>query len=96
MPRIAGPQRLRMMAAPVAYGPYKDRSLQIGNIILAAHAGGGTYMRKLATSNNSTAANVRECWGFDSLYNSSDVMPWRGRSRMRRDALYSIAPGWPR
>ncbi len=67
----------KVMAALVAYGPYKDRSPQIGSIILAAHSGGGTYMRRLATSSNNTAANVRECWGFDSLYNSGDVMPWR-------------------
>lgn len=67
----------KVMAALVTYGPYKDRSPQIGNIILAAHSGGGTYMRKLATSSNTTAAHIRECWGFDSLYNSSDVQPWR-------------------
>lgn len=67
----------KVMAALVAYGPYQGRSPELGNIILAAHSGGGTYICKLANSKNSSAANVRECWGFDSLYNSSDVMPWR-------------------
>lgn len=67
----------KVMAALMAYGPYKNRSPQLGSIILAAHSGGGMYMRRLATSDNSTAANVRECWGFDSLYNSGDVIPWR-------------------
>jgi hypothetical protein len=89
----------KVMAALVAYGPYKDRSPQIGNIILAAHSGGGTYMRKLATSNNSTAANVRECWGFDSLYNSSDVMPWRqwaAQDAAGRQLYSYYRPGLPK
>lgn len=66
-----------VLEALAIYGPYKGHSPTIGNLILAAHSGGGIHMRKLATSGNQAAAKIRECWGFDSLYNSSDVEPWR-------------------
>jgi hypothetical protein len=67
----------KVLEALTTYGPYKGQPLTIGNLILAAHSGGGIYMRKLATSGNQAAGKIRECWGFDSLYNSSDVGPWR-------------------
>ena len=67
----------KVLEALTTYGPYKGQSPTIGNLILAAHSGGGTYMRRLATSGNQVAGKIRECWGFDSLYNSSDVGPWR-------------------
>jgi hypothetical protein len=67
----------KVLEALTTYGPYKGQSPTIGNLILAAHSGGGIYMRKLATSGNQAAGKIRECWGFDSLYNSSDVGPWR-------------------
>ena len=67
----------QVIEALKTYGPYKDQSPSIGGLILAAHSGGGVYMRRLATSSNRAAGNIRECWGFDSLYNSSDVRPWR-------------------
>jgi hypothetical protein len=89
----------KVLAALKAYGPYQTQSPVLGNLVLAAHSGGGVYMRLLATSRNSTAAAVRECWGFDSLYNSSDVEPWRrwakGDPQARR--LYSYyRGGWPK
>ncbi|MFN0104219.1 MAG: hypothetical protein ACKV2U_19305 [Bryobacteraceae bacterium] len=67
----------KVLEALKTYGPYKNQSLDIGNLILTAHSGGGVYMRLLATSDNAAAGKVRECWGFDSLYNSGDVEPWR-------------------
>ena len=67
----------KVLEALTTYGPYKGQSPTIGNLILAAHSGGGIYMRKLAISGNQAAGKIRECWGFDSLYNSSDVGPWR-------------------
>jgi hypothetical protein len=67
----------KVLETLTTYGPYKGQSPTIGNLILAAHSGGGIYMRKLATSGNQAAGKIRECWGFDSLYNSSDVEPWR-------------------
>lgn len=44
-----------------------------GDLILAAHSGGGVYMRRLALSGSQYAGKIRECWGLDSLYNSDDV-----------------------
>src|SRR5262249_14357864 len=81
----------KVLAALRAYGPYKGQSPAIGNLILAAHSGGGMYMRMLATSSNTTAGKIRECWGFDSLYNSSDVRPWRvwARGNPQTRQLYS-------
>jgi hypothetical protein len=67
----------KVLEALRTYGPYQGQSPTIGNLILAAHSGGGVYMRLLATSGNRAASNIRECWGFDSLYSSADVEPWR-------------------
>jgi len=67
----------QVLEALRAYGPYKNQSPTIGNLILAAHSGGGSSMRLLATSGNRAAGKIRECWGFDSLYDSADVQPWR-------------------
>jgi len=85
----------KVLAALKAYGPFKNQTPTLGNLILAAHSGAGVYMRLLATSTNHAAGAVRECWGFDSLYNSSDVAPWRrwakGDPQTRR--LYSYYRG---
>jgi hypothetical protein len=85
----------KVLVALKAYGPYKDATPTLGNLILAAHSGGGTYMRRLATSGNRAAGNVRECWGFDSLYNSGDVDPWRrwAKSDPQKRRLYSYYRG---
>lgn len=40
--------------------------MSIGNLILAAHSGGGTPMLQMAQA--AKFAKVRECWGFDSMY----------------------------
>jgi hypothetical protein len=40
--------------------------MSIRNVILAAHSGGGRTMLRLAQT--VTAGKVRECWGFDSMY----------------------------
>jgi hypothetical protein len=44
--------------------------MSIGNLILAAHSGGGSPMLQMART--SKFAKVRECWGFDSMYGSPD------------------------
>jgi hypothetical protein len=85
----------KVLVALKAYGPYKDATPTLGNLILAAHSGGGMYMRRLATSGNRAAGNIRECWGFDSLYNSGDVDPWRrwAKSDSQKRRLYSYYRG---
>jgi hypothetical protein len=42
--------------------------MSIGNLILAAHSGGGSPMLRMART--AKVAKVRECWGFDSMYGS--------------------------
>ncbi len=81
----------KVLEALGTYGPYQGQSPAIGNLILAAHSGGGGHMRRLATSSNQAVAKIRECWGFDSLYNSADVAPWRlwAQSDPQTRSLYS-------
>jgi hypothetical protein len=40
--------------------------VKVRNVILAAHSGGGLTMLRLAQT--VTVGKVRECWGFDSMY----------------------------
>jgi LAS superfamily LD-carboxypeptidase LdcB len=60
------------------HGPHRGRALppNIRNLILACHSGGGWPMRHLATSPSRYAAAIRECWGFDCLYNTGDEDAW--------------------
>ncbi len=44
--------------------------MSIGNLILAAHSGGGSPMLQMART--AKFAKVRECWGFDSMYGSPE------------------------
>lgn|SRR5262245_33535383 len=78
----------QIMKALAAYGPYADsRSAPApGNIVLACHSGGGRPMRQLAVSEQRAAAQVRECWGFDCLYNPDDAALWSRWARSRPDA----------
>jgi len=66
----------KVLDALKTYGPYQGQFPTLGNLILAAHSGAGIYMRMLAVSSNRSAGKIKECWGFDSLYNRSDVKPW--------------------
>jgi hypothetical protein len=40
----------------------------VPSIILAAHSGGGAPMYRIAAGADRCANNVKECWGFDSMY----------------------------
>jgi hypothetical protein len=51
-------------------------SPEYGNLILAGHSGGGLPLRQVALESQRYAANIRECWGFDCLYNSPDPAEW--------------------
>jgi hypothetical protein len=52
----------RVKTEPFSY----TSAMAIRNIILAAHSGGGLTMLRLAQT--VTVSKVRECWGFDSMY----------------------------
>jgi hypothetical protein len=52
------------------------RTPTVGNIILAAHSGGGSAMLRLARSRQRSTANIRECWGFDCLYGEGVSKLW--------------------
>ena len=67
-----------VMAALQQHGPYQNagRAPSVRNLILACHSGGGWPMRHLATLPSHNAAAIRECWGFDCLYNGGDEDAW--------------------
>jgi hypothetical protein len=46
---------------------------RIGNIVLAAHSGGGSAMRAILAAKNTLRPKIRACWGFESLY--GDLTP---------------------
>lgn len=49
----------------------------VGNIVLACHSGGGKVMRRLVQMTHRYSSKIRECWGFDCLYDSCDAAVWR-------------------
>jgi penicillin-insensitive murein endopeptidase len=82
----------QVLAVLSAYGPFPraGRSLTVGNIILACHSGGGSPMRRLALGSDRYVDRVRECWGFDSLYNRVDPELWARWAKSRPDARLFI------
>ncbi len=79
-----------VMAALSAYGPYQGKHATVGNIILACHSGGGTPMGILAQSNQQYSPLIRECWGFDCMYNGDDASRWGNWARQNPNAkLYN-------
>ncbi len=83
----------RVVTALRSFGPYTGRSAPtIRNIILACHSGGGWPMRQLAVPNRPDrfTARIRECWGFDCLYNTGDETVWAQWARSRPDAKLYI------
>jgi len=79
-----------VMAALGRYGPYQGQSPIVGNIILAAHSGGGSAMRQIILSNQRYSPNIRECWGFDCFYSDADPVVWANWARSRPDARLYI------
>ena len=79
----------QVMAALTQYGPYSAASTpRVRNIILACHSGGGAPMRQLAMARppQRYTPQIRECWGFDCLYDRGDELAW-GRGTPKE-------PGW--
>jgi len=68
----------QLIAALTKYGPFKGQSQvpPVGNIILACHSGGGARMRSIAARSQAYGHQIRECWGFDCLYNKGDETFW--------------------
>jgi len=58
----------------------------IGQIILAGHSAGGSTMRVIATGGDAYARKIRECWGFDCLYDGGDASAWAGWAKTSPDA----------
>ena len=66
----------QVLAALRAHGPHKGSGVSIRNIVLASHSGGGTAMRYAALYGGKYTANIRECWGFDCLYDGAASANW--------------------
>ncbi len=47
-------------------------AVALGNLILAAHSGGGGPMLKMAMALKKCRPNLKACWGFDSMYQPSN------------------------
>jgi hypothetical protein len=72
--------------------------LTLGHLIIACHSGGGAPVRKIAGGTDEGLANLRECWGYDSLYHNADVPFWSAWARARtndRLMLYYLPSGTP-
>ncbi|HMP79362.1 MAG TPA: DUF2272 domain-containing protein [Pirellulaceae bacterium] len=48
----------------------------LARLVLACHSGGGKPMRDIAAAHNLVASRIRECWGFDSMYNRGHDRFW--------------------
>jgi hypothetical protein len=48
----------------------------VRQIVLAGHSKGGAHMRAIAHSADAMTARIREIWGFDCFYSTSDPAFW--------------------
>jgi hypothetical protein len=68
------------------------RGASPANLVLACHSGGGLPMRRIALGLDAQAQRIRECWGFDCLYNTGDPESWarwaRSKSGVRLFVYY--------
>ena len=72
--------------------------LTLGHLIIACHSGGGAPVRRMAGGSDEGLANLRECWGYDSLYHDADVPFWSAWARAKtndRLLLYYLPTGTP-
>jgi peptidoglycan hydrolase-like protein with peptidoglycan-binding domain len=72
------------------YAGWSASAPEIGNLILSGHSGGGLPLRQIALSGQKYASNIRECWGFDSMYNSPDPSEWTRWARAHPSAKLYI------
>lgn len=62
--------------------------LTIKNLVIACHSGGGWLMRQIVGGQGDIGGKLRECWGFDSLYNSGDATFWYDWKKTNKIPLY--------
>jgi hypothetical protein len=81
-----------VLAALRKYGPYQNGEPPptCKNIILACHSGGGKPMRRVALGKHPYANQIRECWGFDCLYEGDDPEQWADWADHHRNAKLFI------
>lgn len=61
------------------------------SIILCAHSGGGTPMRRIVQLKDRYAQQVSECWGFDSLYGGvSEWTTWARKHPEKKLFVYYL------
>jgi hypothetical protein len=53
-----------------------SQSPSLSQIVLACHSGGGAPMLSLAHGSSVSTRLIRECWGFDSMYNQGSDRSW--------------------
>jgi hypothetical protein len=75
----------RVLASIGIHGPFGGQTPRLRNLILACHSGGGAPMRFIALNTRKYAANLRECWGFDCMYNGPDPTEWPAWARSNPD-----------
>lgn len=67
----------------------------LGNLILAAHSGGGFPMWTAVNNRSPKLSNLKELWFFDCLYANMDA-PWirwaRANSGITMEILYTVQP----
>jgi hypothetical protein len=80
----------RVLEALHVHGPHRGTAPRAGQIVLACHSGGGRPMRFAATTARALAPGIRECWGFDCLYNPDDAAAWSRWTRLRTDVRLFI------
>jgi hypothetical protein len=52
------------------------QSPSLSQLVLACHSGGGAPMLTLANGSSASTRMIRECWGFDSMYNRGSDRSW--------------------
>jgi hypothetical protein len=60
-------------------------TLSLRNLIIACHSGGGAPEREIAAGGDRALMSLRECWGFESLYQDADLTFWPTWARAHRD-----------
>jgi hypothetical protein len=66
-----------------AQNPSSASPLSIQNLFIACHSGGGSAMRKLVGTLGKYQSKLKECWGFDCLYQTTapdDATFWYDRT----------------
>jgi len=79
------------------FGPTGGRvaPATLGNLIIAAHSGGGFPMWSIVNNHSGRLANLKELWFFDCLYAGMD-QPWiqwaRRNGSVTMDLVYTVQP----